>query len=63
MQEEHGRCLGYRKMAMELSKKLGIAVNQKGFKESLDTGSHRKEILLILSANTLRGGYNISSSP
>ena len=29
MQEEHGRCLGYRKMAMELSKKLGIAVNEK----------------------------------
>ena len=29
MQEEHGGCLGYRKMAMELSKKLGIAVNEK----------------------------------
>ena len=29
MQEEHGYCLGYRKMAMELSKKLGIAVNEK----------------------------------
>lgn len=29
MQEDHGQCLGYRKMAMELSKKLGIAVNEK----------------------------------
>ena len=29
MQADHGQCLGYRKMAMELSKKLGIAVNEK----------------------------------
>ena len=29
MQGEHGRCLGYRKMAMELSKKLGMAINEK----------------------------------
>lgn len=29
MQEEHGYCLGYRKMAMELSKKLDTAVNEK----------------------------------
>ena len=29
MHEEHGNCLGYRKMYMELSKKLGIAVNEK----------------------------------
>ena len=34
MQEEHGRCLGYRKMAMELSKKLGIAVNDGAFEEA-----------------------------
>ena len=29
MQADHGQCLGYRKMAMELSKKLGAAVNEK----------------------------------
>ena len=29
MQADHGQCLGYRKMAMELSKKLGTAVNEK----------------------------------
>ena len=29
MQADHEQCLGYRKMAMELSKKLGTAVNEK----------------------------------
>lgn len=29
MQGEHGRCLGYRKMAIELSKKLCMVINEK----------------------------------